>query len=213
MTTWFTADPHIGHKNILNYCDRKWATDKRNPTKGETLAMDQELVANHNAVVADEDDVYILGDYAFCTDYDYALSIWCQLKGHKHFVKGNHDDKLAVLMHKNQPELFASWTNGVLEKEIEGQTVVMCHYALREWHHALRGVWHLFGHSHGSLEPFGKSVDVGVDNCHMIAPGADYRPVSFAEVKAFMDKQPIGPHPAFEHYRPGHPETRRVKVL
>lgn len=31
--------------------------------------------------------------------------------------------------------------------------------------------------------------------------GVLYRPVSFAEVKVFMDRQPIGPHPAFE----GHP--------
>lgn len=211
MAAWFTSDLHFGHRNIINYCDRKWAKDPRKPSKGETLAMNEELIANWNAVVGDDDDVYDLGDLAFCTTYGYAVSCVGRLRGRHHFIRGNHDD-LTDEIHAKNPGFFASYTPGYLETVVEGQTIVMCHFAFREWHHALRGVWHLFGHTHGALPPFGKSVDVGVDNCHMIVPGASYRPVSFDELKAFMDKQPLGPHPAFEHYRPGHPEIENLQV-
>jgi calcineurin-like phosphoesterase family protein len=63
---------------------------------------------------------------------------------------------------------------------IEGQQVVLAHYAQRSWIGAFRGAWHLFGHSHGNLSPRGRSFDVGVD-VH------DFRPLSFEEVKIRMD--------------------------
>jgi calcineurin-like phosphoesterase family protein len=44
----------------------------------------------------------------------------------------------------------------------------------------------LYGHSHGSLPPFGKSVDVGVD-CKEITE--DYRPVTADEVLTYMSKR------------------------
>jgi calcineurin-like phosphoesterase family protein len=200
MTTWATADPHFGHKNILNYCNRPWAEDPRNPTKAEAYAMDSALVRNWNAVVEKGDDVYIVGDLAYCTEPEYVADRVYQLRGRKHLIRGNHD-QIADTIHAEYPGLFASYTPGYLETEVEGQTIIMCHYAMREWHHALRGTWHIFGHTHGTLPPFGKSVDVGVDNVHAIVPGASYRPISFAELKVFMDKQPIGSHPAFEHFR------------
>ena len=42
MTTYFTADQHFGHQNIIGYCDRPFHS------VGEMNAV---LVANWNAVV------------------------------------------------------------------------------------------------------------------------------------------------------------------
>lgn len=194
-TEWFTSDPHVGHKNIIKYCNRPFTN---------TDEMDKAMIRNWNAVVAPEDTVRILGDLAFCTSPGHAYAILSQLNGIKHVTEGNHD-AIALQLHEQYPGLFASW-NRLSEVEVEGQRIVLSHYAMREWHHALRGVWHLFGHTHATLRPFGKSVDVGVDNVGEIVPGASFRPVSFAELKVFMDKRPIGPHPQFEQYKPGHPE-------
>lgn len=47
MTTWFTSDWHIGHKNILRFCDR--------PFK-DLEAMQETLVRNFNEVVAENHD-------------------------------------------------------------------------------------------------------------------------------------------------------------
>jgi calcineurin-like phosphoesterase family protein len=34
---------------------------------------------------------------------------------------------------------------------------------LRQWPKAHQGAWHLHGHSHGTLVPWGLTFDVGVD--------------------------------------------------
>ena len=59
---------------------------------------------------------------------------------------------------------------------------------MRVWRSSHHGAWHLYGHSHGGLPPHGKSLDVGLMN-------HNYRPISFDEVKVYMDKQvSVGHH-------------------
>lgn len=60
--------------------------------------------------------------------------------------------------------------------------VFLSHYCHVVWHHSHRGVYHLYGHSHGNLEawreehmPSALAMDVGVD-CW------DARPLSFVEI-------------------------------
>lgn len=55
MTTWFTADLHLGHRNIIDYCGRPF---------GDAVAMNRALVDGWNNVVAEDDDVWVLGDFA-----------------------------------------------------------------------------------------------------------------------------------------------------
>src|SRR3954452_14523275 len=59
MTTYFTADLHLGHANIIRYCDRPFAD------AGE---MDAALLNNLNAVVRQEDTLYVLGDFCMGND-------------------------------------------------------------------------------------------------------------------------------------------------
>jgi calcineurin-like phosphoesterase family protein len=63
-----------------------------------------------------------------------------------------------------------------------GQRIVLCHYAMRVWHHSSRGVWHFYGHSHGKLpdDPTSLSIDVGVDS-------HDFRPWHFHEIRTVME--------------------------
>jgi calcineurin-like phosphoesterase family protein len=190
MTTWFTSDLHFGHKNIIKYCNRPWWEDKAtNPTKADVAFMDHELVARWNAVVAPDDVVWNLGYLAFCTSPEHALECLEQLNGVHELLPGNHDELASRLP-------FGHWNAPVEEINVEGQDIVLCHYAMRTWHHAQRGTWHLFGHSHNLLPPFGKSADVGVDSTQ-ITGKAEYRPFSFAEIKVFMDARPVGVHEVF----------------
>lgn len=196
---WFSSDRHFDHKNIIKYCQRPFAVDRMNPTQEEAKAMSEFLIAEHNKLVKPDDTYFDMGDVAYCTTYDRALECWRRLNGKKHLITGNHDQLMAEV-HANHPELFAGYyalpdpsVKCIVEKQIEGQIIIMSHYALREWHHDLRGTWHLFGHTHAFLPPFGKSMDVGVD-------AMNYRPVSFDEIKEFMAQWPIGPHVKFPHY-------------
>jgi calcineurin-like phosphoesterase family protein len=68
-------------------------------------------------------------------------------------------------------------TQPYAEIEVGGDLVVLFHYAMRVWNRSHRGAWHLFGHSHGQLQPEGRSCDVGVD-CW------DFKPVSLEKIIA-----------------------------
>jgi calcineurin-like phosphoesterase family protein len=76
---WVTADYHIEHKNILEYCKR--------PFKTLTEQLDC-IVNNHNAVVGKHDLVYFLGDYSFHGNPDFYQHLF---NGRFIYVKGNHD--------------------------------------------------------------------------------------------------------------------------
>jgi len=151
--------------------------------------MDEAMIAKWNAVVKPEDEVYHLGDVAFCCSMEYAIGIMNRLTGIKHLIVGNHD-KLALGMNNICPNIWAS-IKDMSEVTVDGQHIVLCHYPLRTWHHSYRGVWHLFGHVHGTLDTWGKSLDIGVD-CWNFAP------VSFENLKARMDTLP-NTHAIKEH--------------
>ena len=53
MTAHFTSDQHLGHANIIRLCNRPFEN---------VNVMTEALLAGHNAVVQDGDEVYHLGD-------------------------------------------------------------------------------------------------------------------------------------------------------
>ncbi|MCP3936397.1 MAG: hypothetical protein GY708_13605 [Actinomycetia bacterium] len=55
MATWFTADLHLGHSSIIDYCDRPFAN---------VDAMNRALIDNWNHAVAEDDTVWVIGDFA-----------------------------------------------------------------------------------------------------------------------------------------------------
>ena len=71
------------------------------------------------------------------------------------------------------------------------QTFFMSHYAHRVWNRSHMGVIHCYGHSHSSLEdkPWGKSMDVGIDNSYKLL--GEYRPFSIEEIISLMDKREV----------------------
>jgi calcineurin-like phosphoesterase family protein len=181
MTVWFTSDHHFGHAKILEYSNRPFSNiDEMNST----------LIKNWNASVKPSESVYFLGDFALCKE-DLAIEIIKQLNGNKYWIFGNHDRYL-----KKSKRFCGYWSleRDMMEIDINGQKIVLCHYALRTWHSQHRGAWNIHGHSHGSLPrlPGYKQIDVGVD-CW------DMKPVSFDTLKEEMDKisfKPVDHHGA-----------------
>jgi len=175
MTTWFTSDTHFGHANIIKYSDRPFSSVEE---------MDRALIDRWNAKVGQEDVVCFLGDFCF-SDIIRGQRYLDRLNGIKHLIVGNHD-KPAV-----QLKGWASIKN-LDEIRIEGQTIVLCHYAMRVWNKSHHGSWHLYGHSHGSLpdDPNSLSFDVGVD-CH------NFEPLNMDDIRRIMKKKtwkPIDHH-------------------
>ena len=161
----FTSDTHFGHANVIKYSNRPFS---------DAASMDEALILNWNAVVAPTDTVWHLGDFGF-TKHQELETILRRLNGTKHLVFGNHDK--TIRKQRNSflgPGLFAS-IQDYAEIKAEGLHLVLFHYGGRVWNKSHHGSIMLYGHSHGSLPPHGKSVDVGVD-CSEISE--EYRPYS-----------------------------------
>ncbi len=79
--TFFIADTHFGDDAIRRYENRPFSSAEW---------MDREMISHWNAMVSEEDIVYILGDFGA---EGYEETILSQLNGTKYLVKGNHDTK------------------------------------------------------------------------------------------------------------------------
>ena len=167
MAVFFTADTHFGHDAIRRNCDRPFSSVQE---------MDRALIDNWNSRVRRDDVVYHLGDFAFkaCEGLEHYRH---KLHGAIHFIRGNHDPRIEGLLEN----LFDS-VNDLSSIKVEGQSIVLCHYAMTVWERSHKGSWQLFGHSHGELpdDPLRLSLDVGVD-CH------NYRPIAFDEIREIME--------------------------
>lgn len=165
-STWFTADFHFGHSNIIRYRNRPFR---------DVAEMDQAILERLNASVKPNDSLYFLGD--FCIGgKTRALTYRKQIRCKEIFaVPGNHDKDISKLV-----EAF-TWLSNLAEISIHGQPIVLCHYAMRVWNRSSHGAWHLYGHSHGNLPdlPGSLSMDVGVET-------HDFHPWHFDEVTARM---------------------------
>lgn len=78
---YYISDMHLGHKNVLKFDARPFASVEE---------MNESLIANWNAKVTEEDDVWILGDFCYRSDKEPSFYLK-QLKGRKHLIIGNHD--------------------------------------------------------------------------------------------------------------------------
>lgn len=166
---WFTADFHLGHANIIRYCDRPF----------ENIAqMDTEIIDRLNSSVAENDLLYFLGDFCRGSGKDalaYRKRIRCK---NIFFIEGNHDACARKILTEFR------WWKQLTEVKVNDHLIVLCHYAMRVWHHSFRGSWHLYGHSHGRLpdDPTALSMDVGVDTHH-------FRPWHVNEIAALMERK------------------------
>ena len=132
--TFYIADLHFGHFNIIRYDNRPFKTVEE---------MDKTLINNWNKVVSDNDSVYILGDISWHNEAT-TISILNQLNGYKILVKGNHDK----ISHS-----FAKCFGGIIDyaEFNDGKDrVIMSHYPMPFWNGQFRNTVHLYGHVHNS---------------------------------------------------------------
>jgi calcineurin-like phosphoesterase family protein len=131
--------------------------------------MDQALIASWNEMVAADDVVWHLGDFAVRVATARAADLLDRLHGTKHLIAGNNDP----------PEIRAltGWASvgDYAERELDGRRLILCHYPLRAWNGQHRGSLQLHGHSHGRLKPLPRQFDVGVDV-------RGFRPVTLAQL-------------------------------
>lgn len=177
---WFTSDTHFGHENIIRYCNRPF----RNAEE-----MNAELILRWRETVPEDGIVFHLGDFAHGNARLWN-DILSALTGRKYLILGNHDMKALRQGYMGRFEHVAQQ----MTIRVGGQAIVLNHNPFLCYGSSYRDVWQLFGHvhsgpaSHTGLDHprfkmlFPLQYDVGVDN-------NDFRPISFAEVKAKIEGQ------------------------
>lgn len=83
--TFFFADPHFGHENILKFMNPN-GTKLRDFRTIE--GMDEVIIMNWNKTVRPADRVYLLGDVSMAKMHIKTVG---RLNGRKVLIKGNHD--------------------------------------------------------------------------------------------------------------------------
>lgn len=165
---------NLGHTNVIKYCNRPFESVEE---------MNEAIIANFNERVKPNDTVYMLGDIVLVKGNEPQRAkqindFLSRMNGHKHLIFGNHDKDLR----KEKFHRFFKWVGDYKEISVQGQKIILMHYALRTWNRQHKKSWNLFGHSHNNLPdlPTLLSMDVGVD-------AHDYKPISFEEVKVYME--------------------------
>jgi calcineurin-like phosphoesterase family protein len=192
MNIWFTSDSHFGHTNIAGPKISTWSSGYRD--FNSVHEMNMALVDGINKYVKEDDILYHLGDWSFGgvqNIFQFRNYIICK---NIHLVLGNHDQHIIdkeIKYHDttfNPIELFSS-VQDVLTIELGKTKLFLSHYSHRVWLGSHKGVIHLYGHSHGSIPDYGKSMDVGVDVA--FKKFGEYRPFNIGDITNIMSKRTI----------------------
>ena len=166
---WYIADTHFGHKNVIAFNQRPFS---------DVDEMDRILMELWNAKVNRQDDIYVLGDFAFRNEKPEQWYLK-QLNGIKHLIVGNHDGNLL----KNETAMGYFETVEKMEHvSDQGNHICLCHFPICEWNGYYKGHWHIYGHIHNRREETynmmkmrERALNAGVDINY-------YSPSSFKEL-------------------------------
>lgn len=191
--TWFIGCTHFGHKNILHLANRPFATIQDH---------DAALLAAWNDNIAENDAVYMLGDFS----WRKPAPIVRELKGNVTWILGNHDQNLVEAIRD-------CWSSHYLELPLLGPTgFVLCHYPIEDWNGRYRGSIHLHAHTHhpvlkrpliptvpeqgfikdgeapGSL-PINFNSDIRCNRFHVGVDATSFKPIELDELVALAREE------------------------
>lgn len=158
---WMTADLHLNHANVIQYCNRPFA---------DAAAMNEYLVTQTQKV-KDDEWLVIVGDLAM-GDHDAAMEWVRRIQGRKVLVLGNHDltraGKCRYLNERAEDRrrpLFEAVVPFLFWQDSLGQNVFVSHYPSTV-DYPLPRILNYHGHLHRQLVAHTASihfVNVGWD--------------------------------------------------
>lgn len=214
---WFWSDTHFHHKNIVRGVTNWEVSEAGQKTRDfNTLEEhDEALIKAINDHVKQHDELWLLGDFSFGgieQIWNFRKRIICQ---NIHLILGNHDhhienfrilpnceyNKANIIVDSINPSKgFEVGASGLFKSvqhvyfgKIGNQTFFLSHYSHRVWNGSHKGVVHLYGHSHDTLDDtgveWGKSMDVSVESSIRIF--GKMRPFNIGDIHRIMNKREI----------------------
>lgn len=159
--TWFTADLHFNHKNIIDLVSRPFNSLNK---------MHQVLIENWNSRVKPEDRIYIVGDLYWGKDSEQLRKILAKLNGEKFLILGNHDEINPFKYVDLGIKQVSTW--------MEVGRFIMVHDPARSVENKDR--FHLCGHVHDLFQVQGNVINVGVDVWN-------FKPISMSKVISIVE--------------------------
>ena len=133
---WFTSDFHFGHDKDFLYGPRGFHY---------SWEHDYTILGDWNAIVNENDEVYILGDLMLGNN-DYGRHMIEQLNGIKHIIIGNHDTANRIEMYKDMNVAEVTYATQIRYK---GYNFFLCHYpTMIDSIYRGRTNFNLHGHTH-----------------------------------------------------------------
>ena len=185
---YFGSDLHLGHDRLFVYGARGFETIQQ---------MNETIVKNFNAIVDDDDDLYLLGDCVL-GDLETGLAMLNQLKGRIHIILGNHDTDRRVAAYEKMENVVEV----VLAKKIKYKKYhfYLSHYPTMTGNleaESLRQVAiNLYGHTHQTTNfyndiPFMYHVGVDSHDCKpvLLDDIIEECKAKVQECKEFLDEE------------------------
>jgi len=169
MKRFVIADLHLGHENIIKYCNR--------PFK-DVAHMNETILNNWNTVVSNDDLVYVLGDFSMKFDQEKTKAILNRLNGRKILVMGNHDTRKPLWY------LEAGFEQATRKPIMVEPGVILMHEPFNDPGEYVQFAYkYIFGHIHNKeheMEKFGNCKCVSVERIN-------YKPIDLDKLLKEMD--------------------------
>ena len=164
---YYISDLHFGHENVISLCNRPFCNVQQ---------MNESLIEKWNKVVHKNDNVFILGDFAYNSNVNVEDYL-SQLKGEKHLLIGNHDK--SYMSKINMFKYFKTVDYMSIINTGKGKAT-LCHYPLLDF----KGKFMIHGHIHAKAKKL-KYWDYLKNSNAYLNAGVDvnnYTPVSLEEL-------------------------------
>ena len=193
---YFTSDLHLGHEHAIEFTNRPYSNVEE---------MNRGLISSINEVVKKDDELWILGDFAFKVGREEVRKFRREIECRKvHLINGNHDKD-----YRND-HIFQS-VQDYRELKTEYGKFILFHYPILEWNTAHYGSVHLHGHIHSTGEynasnlqkkyidrfPDGHIPNTENLNLRIYDVGVDannYKPISIERIAKLMGLEQIKKH-------------------
>lgn len=172
MKTWLTADWHLG-ENRFELMGRPFTTVSQHI---ETIR------GNHNAVVAPDDEVIVIGDVCYQKTPEF-LSTVASFNGKKTLIRGNHDKVFTDEQLKPYFHTIIADGGGYYQQFGD----IPCYIT----HYPTEGVadaFNLVGHIHAAWKYQLNMLNVGVDVNHFRPVNADTLRFHLDAITKYYDK-------------------------
>lgn len=165
----FISDIHFGHRNVIEFDHRPFV---------DVEEMDRTLIKLWNGRVSPEDDVYVIGDFAYRNERSEEWYLR-QLRGRKHLIIGNHDGKL---LGNEKAMSYFDTVEKMMHVTDQGEQLQLCHFPIADWNGMHHGSYLIHGHIHNRRDDtyeFMKKREKALNAGCMIN---GYTPVSLREL-------------------------------